>query len=110
MIHDVVSVEVLTGYCLKLGFDDGVVGIVDISQQVRFQGVFAPLADQAFFEQVTVNADIGSIAWPNGADLDPLVLYTVVTKTQLNLDRWQGFLPQQVDPVEFQRQLRHEWD
>ncbi|XGV86832.1 MAG: tetratricopeptide repeat protein [Limnothrix sp. BL-A-16] len=82
MIHDVVSVEVLTGYCLKLGFDDGVIGIVDISQQVRFQGVFAPLADRAFFEQVTVNADIGSIAWPNGADLDPLVLYAAVAKNQ----------------------------
>jgi len=84
VIHDVISVEVLDGYCLRLGFDDGAIGIVDISQQIRFQGVFAPLADRAFFEQVTVNAELGSIAWPNGADLDPLVLYAMVTKAQLN--------------------------
>ena len=30
--------------------------------------------------------------------------------TQPDLDRWFGFLPQRVDPVEFQRKLRQEWD
>jgi hypothetical protein len=27
-----------------------------------------------------------------------------------DLDRWFGFLPQRVDPVEFQHKLRQEWD
>ena len=30
--------------------------------------------------------------------------------TQPDLDRWFGFLPQRLDPVEFQRKLRQEWD
>lgn len=30
--------------------------------------------------------------------------------TQPDLERWFGFLPQRVDPVEFQRKLRQEWD
>ncbi|MDB9519828.1 hypothetical protein PN466_23065 [Roseofilum reptotaenium CS-1145] len=32
------------------------------------------------------------------------------TSPPLNLKRWQGFLPKQVDALEFQVQIRQEWD
>jgi hypothetical protein len=32
------------------------------------------------FERVFVDADCETIVWPNGADLDPIVLYAAVTK------------------------------
>ena len=75
MIVDVVRVEVLEGRCLRLGFDDGTEGVVDIARLVPFEGVFAPLEDPVIFAQVRVNADLGTIVWPNGADLDPAVLH-----------------------------------
>lgn len=51
-------------------------------------------------------------------DLAALTRQRVTTKTQdnsqqlpqQNLDRWRGFLPKRVDPLEFQLQLRKEWD
>jgi len=41
--------------------------------------VFAPLRDPAYFARVRVNPELGTIYWPNDADWDPLVLYSLVT-------------------------------
>lgn len=79
MLKDIVAVKPLEGYQLQLCFEDGTEGIVDISQIVQFTGVFAPLQDRAYLSQVQVNPEIGTINWSNGADLDPDVLYSIVT-------------------------------
>jgi hypothetical protein len=79
MLKDIISVKPLEGYQLYLCFEDGTEGIVDISQIVQFTGIFAPLQDQAYFSQVQVNPEIGTISWSNEADLDPDVLYSIVT-------------------------------
>jgi hypothetical protein len=79
MLKDVVQVEYLDGYRLRLRFEDGTEGVVDVSQLVQFTGVFAPLEDRAYFAQVSVNGDIGTTCWSNGADLDPDVLYALIT-------------------------------
>jgi hypothetical protein len=42
---------------------------------VRFEGVFAPLAAIEAFAQLCVNADLGTVTWPNGADIAPERLY-----------------------------------
>jgi hypothetical protein len=62
-----------------LKFDDGKEGIVDVSQLIEFTGVFQPLKDLDFFKTVKVNPEWGTIYWDNGADLDPDVLYSVIT-------------------------------
>jgi hypothetical protein len=79
MLQDVVSVKPLNDYKLHLQFEDGAEGVVDIQNLIEFTGVFEPLLDQKYFRQVEVNPDIGTIQWPNEADLDPDVLYSVVT-------------------------------
>jgi hypothetical protein len=79
MLKDIVEVEPLEDYRLHLRFEDGVSGVVDIAKLVSFTGVFAPLEDKAYFTQVKVNPDIGTICWPNQADLDPDVLYSLIT-------------------------------
>ena len=79
MIPEVVSVESKEGYRLHLEFDDGTVGEVDVAALVPFDGVFEPLRDPAEFRKVRVDSESGTVAWPNGADLDPLVLYSKVT-------------------------------
>jgi len=79
MLKDIVEVRLLHGYRLWLRFEDGVEGDVDIAQLIRFTCVFAPLRDKAIFDQVRVNPELGTIYWPNGADLDPDVLYSIVS-------------------------------
>ena len=81
MLKDIVSAEPLTGYRLKLAFEDGAEGTVAVRQLIEFTGVFEPLRDEAYFKQIRVNAELGTIEWPNGADLDPDVLYASVTNT-----------------------------
>jgi hypothetical protein len=79
MRSDVVKVEPRGGYRLWLQFQDGVEGEIDLEPLLSFQGVFAPLRDPAYFARVRVNPELGTICWPNDADWDPLVLYSLVT-------------------------------
>ena len=79
MLQDIVEATPLENYHLKLRFEDGAEGIVDVSQCVSFTGVFAQLRERGQFEAVQVNSELGTVCWPFGADLDPDVLYGLVT-------------------------------
>jgi len=69
---DVIDVRFVGAHRLWLRFDDGVEGLVDLSD--RLEGpVFGPLRDPAAFAQVRIQA--GTVAWANGADLAPEALY-----------------------------------
>jgi uncharacterized protein DUF2442 len=85
MLKDIVDVRHLGGYRLQLRFEDDATGEVDVSSLVQFRGVFAPLADVSEFAKVRVNPELGTIVWPNGADLDPDVLYSLVTGQPIDL-------------------------
>jgi hypothetical protein len=45
--------------------------------------VFDPLRDPAWFAQVRVDPELGTVVWPNGADLDADVLYGRLTGTPI---------------------------
>jgi len=79
MLKDVVEVSTVGHHRLRLKFEDGTEGEVDVARLVRFEGIFAPLRDVKLFAEVTVDRDLGTIRWPNGADLDPDVLYAMIT-------------------------------
>ena len=79
MLKDIVAVQPLEHYRLRLRFEDGAEGVIDVRQLVRFSGVFAFLSDPKEFASVQVNPELGTIFWPCGADLDPDVLYALVT-------------------------------
>lgn len=71
---DVIDVEVIGDHRLRLTFEDGLVGEIDFTGR-HWRRVFAPLADPAFFAQVRVDPALGTVAWPNGADMAPETLY-----------------------------------
>lgn len=75
MLVDVIRVEVLEPYRLRLAFDDGSEGVVDIAEFGPFDGVFAELKDPSVFAQVRVDPELRTIVWPGGADIDPGVLH-----------------------------------
>lgn len=86
MLPNVVAVTQTGSHRLRLRFDDGAEGEIDVKEMIPFVGVFEPLRDPAFFSQVRVDPDAGTIVWPNGADLDPLVLHSKVTGLPITLD------------------------
>ncbi len=74
----VTGVEVVGDHRLRLTFEDGVDGEVDLSGW-EWRGVFEPLADPAYFGQVELDEELGTTVWPNGADLAPETLHSWVT-------------------------------
>jgi hypothetical protein len=78
MLMDVVQVEALEPYRLRLRFADGFVGEVDVARLVRFEGVFEALMAPEAFAAVRVDPELGTIVWPNGADLDAAVLHAAI--------------------------------
>ena len=85
MGKDVVEVRPLGGHRLFIRFEDGVQGALNIADFVRFDGVFEPLRDPARFAEVRVDRGLGTICWPNGADLAPDVLYARLTDNRLSV-------------------------
>jgi hypothetical protein len=80
MLNDIIEVHPLDHYRVFVRFDDGRAGEVDLAPLLApFDGVFGPLRDKAYFDQVHVNPDIGTVVWPNGADLCPDVLRNKLT-------------------------------
>ena len=73
LVH-VVDVQCLGGHRLRLRFDDGSSGEVDLSQE-SWTGIFAPLAEAKYFEKVQLDEELGTIVWPNGADIAPETLH-----------------------------------
>jgi len=68
----VTAVRPLEGYRLWLRFSDGHARELDLWPFIANGPIFAPIHDLAIFRQVRVEG--GTITWPTGADLDPLVL------------------------------------
>ena len=71
------SIEPREGFKVNIRFTDGSSRTVDLAPYLRGP-VFEPIrSDPALFRSMQVEE--GTIAWPNGADIDPDVLYTGLT-------------------------------
>ena len=88
MSTDVITVKPLRKMRLRVKFKDGAEGEVDLARWLPNVGIFRRRVDPAFFRQVRVNPDTGTIEWPNQADVDPVVLYHWTTGKPL--PRWAG--------------------
>ena len=68
-----IKVEPLPHHRLRVVYPDGVEGVIDISPQIG-RGVFAPLADEAFFKTVHIGK-YGQIAWSEDLEICPDAAY-----------------------------------
>ena len=67
-------------YRLEIHFSDDTIAELDFRNRVAGRGgVFGPLEDVAFFKQVAVDQEAGTLVWPNGVDFCPDVLYAEAT-------------------------------
>jgi hypothetical protein len=74
-VETVVAVEVVGPYVLDVTFTDGTRRRVDV-EPVLYGEMFEPLRDFARFAEVAVDPVLGTVVWPNGADLSPEFLYS----------------------------------
>ncbi len=81
------AVTPLDEFFVRLEFTDGTETVVDLAPYLHGP-IFEPLrTDPARFRSVYVDADLGTIVWENGADIDPDVLYEQRTPA------WQEQVP-----------------
>jgi hypothetical protein len=71
----VASVAPMDGFHLRVGFTDGTARVIDVERFLRGPVFEQIRADGAMFERVSVDRALGVVVWPNGADIDPDVLY-----------------------------------
>ena len=75
------DVSYVSEYKLLLTFGDGSIKIVDLKSHLDGE-IFEPLKDISYFKTVSVNLDIDTIVWENGADLSPDFLYEIGVDTR----------------------------
>ena len=73
-IYQVRAVEVVGPYTLRVKFTD------DTEQTINLKPILAgelygPLLDPQLFNQVSIDPEVKTIVWPNGADFDPTTLH-----------------------------------
>lgn len=82
MYFDLKNAEVVGGYVLKLEFEDGSTGKVDILKYVEEGTVFARLKDPSYFK--TFRIEYGTLLWGEGeVDVAPEALYEEATGKQV---------------------------
>lgn len=66
--------EYIEGYKIKVSFEDGAIGIIDLDGELWGE-VFEPLRDLNNFRAFKVDPELQTIVWSTGADLAPEFLY-----------------------------------
>ncbi len=74
MILHVVEARYEHDYVVRLKFNDGAEGYVDLADEL-YGEVFVPLRDKAKFAALRLDPELGTIVWDNGADLAPEFLH-----------------------------------
>jgi hypothetical protein len=73
------EVKALNGYKIKVSFDDGVSGIVDLNELVQ-KGIFQVLKDEHAFQNVYT--DGAAIAWSEELEIDADNIYAEIMNTE----------------------------
>lgn len=71
----VTGVELLHDRVVRLAFDDGCEGVLDLAPRLHGPIFEKAAADLDYFRQVRIDEEAGTLVWPNGADLAPEVLH-----------------------------------
>ncbi len=74
MLPRLLSATYKGDYRIWLTFADGVEGEVNLDGELWGE-IFEPLRDKAVFAVFTLDSELETIVWPNGADFAPEFLY-----------------------------------
>ena len=71
---EVTSAEYVEGYKIRVGFNNGEAGVVDLKDSL-WGPMFEPLKDLSAFKRFTVSEVLHTVCWENDADFAPEFLY-----------------------------------
>ena len=73
-IHRVTRFTIVGPHMLAVAFADGTEQRIDFKPVLQGP-LFGPLQDLATFNAVKLDAEVGTLVWPNDADFDPATLH-----------------------------------
>ena len=86
MFLHVTNAKYLKDYTVEVSFNDGRKGIADLSSALKGK-IFKPLREKSEFSTFTVDEELETIVWPNGADLAPEYIYFQAFKSEPELQK-----------------------
>ena len=79
MSFDVVSAEYIEEYKIRVTFENGKTGVVDLLPYIRKGGLYSKLKDVDYFKKFQINEELGILTWENKIDIAPETLYSEAT-------------------------------
>ena len=73
-IHQIKSFKTLGAFVLLIQFEDGMEQLIDFTPILAGE-LYGPLRDLDLFNQVSIDPEVNTLVWPNGADFDPDTLH-----------------------------------
>jgi Protein of unknown function (DUF2442) len=74
LICRVCSFQIDAPYTLRIQFDDGAERVISFESVLEGE-LYGPLRDLALFNQVSIDPEVHTLIWPNGADFDSATLH-----------------------------------
>ena len=74
MFLHVINAKYVEDYKIEVSFNNGRQGVADLASALKGP-VFEPLKNKAKFSVFTVDEELDTIVWQNGADLAPEYIY-----------------------------------
>ena len=89
-IHRVRQFRFVGRYTLCVAFDDETEQTIDFAP-VLAGALFGPLRDTELFSKVSIDPEVHTLVWPNGADFDPATLHDWPDYVEAMQARTQGW-------------------
>lgn len=73
-LHRVTAFRIIGTTSLRVEFSDGLSRDIDFDPILHGE-LYGPLRNPEVFKRVQLDAEAGTLCWPNGADFDPATLH-----------------------------------
>jgi Protein of unknown function (DUF2442) len=73
-IYQVTSLKKVEPFTLEVFFNDATSQIINFVPVLRGD-LYGPLRNPSVFDQVSIDPEVRTLIWPNGADFDPAILH-----------------------------------
>ena len=66
--------QIVGSYTIRVVFDDATERVINFEPVLRGE-LYGPLRDPGLFKRVSLDPEVHTLVWPNGADFDPATLH-----------------------------------